>query len=239
MIFFKQKDKNLDSKMTNFKDFIFTSYLCPWYFRDNTPNLGSNLFWKSYNDSGWIKLIDNKNCLGLIDMYCYLKPINNEYFLIWVRGTTKIDLYKVAELQPIQNEDEIYKNLKNKRQKYYFNCEPVDKIEYFFDLYQTELTYNFPDSFKIIDEIIQVNDIDGMYSDYKAGMHNTGIVVLQPKCNKIILYPQDWFNRDETVDFGYQWITRADRNSKTGEIQIQGIRIDEFILDKTNRQLKK
>jgi len=101
------------------------------------------------------------------------------------------------------------------------------------------MTFNFPEIFKSIDEIIQVNDIDCMYQDYKDGMHNTAIVVLQPKNNKIILYPQDWFNRDESIDFGYQWITRADRNIKTGRMHIQGIRIDEYILDDTNRQVKK
>jgi hypothetical protein len=239
MIFFKRKDKNIDSKMTKFKDFVFSSYLSPWYFKDSTPNLGQNLNWKHSSDSGMIKLMNNKDCLGLIDTYCYLKPINNEYFLFWVRGTTKIELYKSQDLQPIQKEIDIIKNLKDSKQKYYFNCAPIDKIEYFFDLYQTELTYNFPETFKSIDEIIQVNDINGMYRDFKDGTHNTAIVSLQPKYSKIILYPQDWFNRDDTIDFGYQWITRADRNNRTGKIHIQGIRIDEYILDDTNRQIIK
>jgi len=225
--------------MTKFKDFVFTSFLSPWYFKDNAPYLGQSLNWKNFNDEGIIKLLDNKDCLGLIGMYSYLKPVNNEYFLIWVRGTTRIELYRIQDLQPIQKENDIIKNLKNKKQNYYFNCAPIETIEYFLDLYQTELTFQFPETFKSIEEIIQVNDIDGMYIDYKDGMHNTAIVVLQPKNSKIILYPQDWFNRDETIDFGYQWITRADRNSKTGKIHIQGIRIDEYVLDDTNRQIEK
>jgi len=225
--------------MTKFQDFVFTSYLSPWYFKDNIPYLGQNFNWKSFGNEGIIKLQNNKKCLGLINMYCYLKPINNEYFFIWTRGTTKIELYKTQDLRPIDKETSFINLIKDNQQKYYFNCSPIDKIEFFFDLYQTELTYNFPDSFKVVDEIIQVNDLDGMYRDYKDGMHNTAIVILQPKLSRIIIYPQDWFNRDETIDFGYQWITRADRNSKTNKIHLQGIRIDEYILDDTNRQIEK
>ena len=225
--------------MTKFEDFVFSSYLSPWYFKDYTPYIGLNLKWKHFGNLGMIKLLNDKDCLGMIGMYCYLKPINDNYFLIWTRGTTRIELYKIQDLKPIQNENSLINKLKDKKQKYFFNCEPVETIDYFFDLYKTEISFDFPDTFKTIDEIIQVNDIDGMYSDYKEGMHNTAIVVLQPKIGRIILYPQDWFNRDETVDFGYQWITRAERNSKTGKIHIQGIRIDEYILDDTNRQIKK
>ena len=224
--------------MTKFKDFIFSSYLSPWYFKDYTPYIGQNLKWKHFGNLGMIKLMNDKDCLGMIGMYCYLKPINDDYFLIWTRGTTRLELYKIQDLKPIQNENSLINKLRDKKQKYFFDCEPIEKIEYFFDLYKTEISFDFPDTIKTIDEIIQVNDIDGMYSDYKEGMHNTAIVVLQPKIGRIILYPQDWFNRDETVDFGYQWITRAERNSKTGKIHIQGIRIDEYILDDTNRQIK-
>ena len=77
-----------------------------------------------------------------------------------------------------------------------------------------------------------------MYKDYKPGMHNTAIVSLRPKINQISIYPQDWFNRDEKIDFGYQWITRAERNIKTNKIHIQGIRLDDQILDETNRNIE-
>jgi hypothetical protein len=239
MIFFKRKTKNTNFKMTNFKDFEFTSYLSPWYFKDYIPNISKDLKWKYFDQLPMTKLLLNDVCFGLVDTYCYIKPISTENFLIWVRGTTKIELYKTQDLKPIYNDTDIIKHIKDKKTKYYFDCSPIDQIEYFFDLYQTEINFDFPESFNCIDEIIQVNDIDGMYSDYKQGMHNTAIVVLQPNNNKIFLYPQDWFNKDEKVDFGYEWITRADRNKLTGKIQIQGIRIVEQVLDKTNRQIEK
>lgn len=244
MIFFRRREKNTDSKKVELLELEFTTYLSPWYFRDTNPKISKNLIWKFIEKEkgeyiGVIKLLNKNICFGIVDMYCYIKPIDSERFLIWERGTTKIEMYNVNDLQPIKNENDIVKQIKEVKRKYYFNSQPIEKVEYFFDLYQTEIEYKFPESFKEIPEIIQVNDINGMYQDYKEGMNNTAIVVLQPRINKILLYPQDWFNRDERVDFGYQWITRADRNKKTGKIHIQGIRIDDCILDETNRNIEK
>ncbi|RZJ98248.1 MAG: hypothetical protein EOO46_25125 [Flavobacterium sp.] len=55
---------------------------------------------------------------------------------------------------------------------------------------------------------------------------------------KISLFPQDWFNKSN-ADFGYQWLTRVIRNPKNNSIIGQGIRIDNFELDETNKELKR
>ena len=78
-----------------------------------------------------------------------------------------------------------------------------------------------------------------MYEDYEQGIGNTAIVILKPKINKIEIYPQDWFNRAKDIDFGYQWITRAERIEKTEKIIIQGIRLGNYELDSTYRQIIK
>ena len=219
----------------------FTTFLSPYYFKGSVPNIGKNLSWKYFEKIngeyvGIIKLLRRKECLGLLDGYCYVKPIKNDRFIIWKRGTTKIELYNSNDLMPIDIQKIDMKSLEG---KYYFNAEPIDSIEYFFDLYQTEIDFKFPDSFKEIEEIIQVNEIDGMYKDYEEGIHNTAIVILKQKSNQILLYPQDWFNKSKSIDFGYQWITRAERNKTTDKLHIQGIRIDEYILDKSNRNIEK
>jgi len=50
------------------------------------------------------------------------------------------------------------------------------------------------------------------------------------------VYPQDWFNHGN-FDFGYQWLTRIARDTETGEITGDGIRIELFALDDSYRQL--
>jgi len=67
-LFFKRRIKS-DSKRPN-QGLCFTSYLSPWYFKDNTPNLGHNLTWKHGNDSGMTELFYNKDCL--VDRYILL-----------------------------------------------------------------------------------------------------------------------------------------------------------------------
>lgn len=218
----------------------YSMFLSPWDFNKNHPIIGQGFTWKYVEkmdgvNVGLIKLLRNNECYGLIDSYCYIKPITDNRFLFWIRGTRKIDLYNAQLLKPIDSKEF---NIKRGNLKYLFNCEPTDSIEYHPDLYQIELDFDFPESFKQIDEILQVNDLDGMYKDYKPGMHNTAIVSLRPKINQISIYPQDWFNRDEKIDFGYQWITRAERNIKTNKIHIQGIRLDDQILDETNRNIE-
>ena len=50
------------------------------------------------------------------------------------------------------------------------------------------------------------------------------------------LLPQKWFN-EGNYDFGYQWITRVERNKKTGRIVGEGIRLGNFELDSTSTQI--
>jgi hypothetical protein len=59
-------------------------------------------------------------------------------------------------------------------------------------------------------------------------------MLLNPGSGTLRLYPQDWFNVGR-VDLGYQWVTRAARDPKTGRIHGDGIRIDPFILDDSMR----
>jgi hypothetical protein len=88
------------------------------------------------------------------------------------------------------------------------------------------------------DELKKIAEKYEVYKDFKQeDRGSSAIVILNPINNKITLFPQDWYNQDETMDFGYQWIARADRNKSTGRIQIQGTRIGEFYLDETNRRL--
>jgi hypothetical protein len=50
--------------------------------------------------------------------------------------------------------------------------------------------------------------------------------------------PQDWFNSGD-FDFGYQWITKVVRDSNSGKIVGTGIRLKNFILDESGRQIEK
>ena len=46
---------------------------------------------------------------------------------------------------------------------------------------------------------------------------------------EVEVLPQKWFTGD-AFDLGYQWITRVVRDSRTGRLVGDGIRISDFVL---------
>ena len=57
------------------------------------------------------------------------------------------------------------------------------------------------------------------------------------RLRQVTVIPQTWFNQG-AYDFGYQWITRVQRDPETGQIVGQGIRLGEFRLDSTGAQIQ-
>jgi hypothetical protein len=212
----------------------------------NLPKLSSfrHLEWKyiykiKHDFIGITFLTENKSCLGIVSINCGIKPIENNRFIIWERGTTKIDLYDTSDLRPIKNEIELSKKINDSSRKYFFNANPIDSIDYSFEKAQPIIEIGFPDSFKSTNEIIQMNTLDGFYSENKEGFYNDILVILRPNESRIYFYPQDWYNKDLSFDHGYSWLPRAERNTNTGKIHIDGVRMKSpLILDVTNKQLE-
>ena len=102
------------------------------------------------------------------------------------------------------------------------------------------MQFEIPTEIKKFKQFILITELDNLYFNPNPNnfWHNTTMLDVNLEKGIIHNYPQDWFNKGD-ADFGYQWITRAIRNPKTNLIEGQGIRISEFILDDTNRQIKK
>ena len=121
----------------------YSMYLTPWYFKGSVPKLGKGLIWKQIKKLNGEKLAltglySENSCVGILDMYCYIKPLKNEQFLIWERGSRKIELYNSFDLKPIDINKIKWTDL---NKNYLFNAQPVDSLEYYFDLYQTNLNF--------------------------------------------------------------------------------------------------
>jgi hypothetical protein len=231
-------------------------FLLPWYVDSHKPALkfaNKTLTW-SYVDKikeeyvGIKTLNDNKNVLGLFNAYVYIQPsATGDRFCIWTRSNTgnigfptlTLNLYLTKDLKPFTDRDKSILELHADKGTFYLlNCLPKATISFQLNADKEAFKVDFPDDFKIFDEFITVSDIPNLYLNGKAEWNNTALVVIKPKDNWIFIYPQDWFNQDEKIDFGYQWITRAVRNTVNNNILGQGIRIDKFELDETNRQIK-
>ncbi len=150
----------------------------------------------------------------------------------------KIFYYECNKLQPIIERDKTISKMHRENCKIYFAVEPTAKVELAFNPREEVMKFYFPDEFKKFDEFILLTELENLYHnpDPKNSWHNTTMLLLKPESGWIFNYPQDWFNKSN-CDFGYQWITRAIRNPQTNLIHGQGIRLSDFVLDKSNRQL--
>jgi hypothetical protein len=264
---FKKKRKKTEKKSTEVNSekvaekneenlFDNAPFLSPWYFAPEKPNLktpSSQLVWgfvekRDEEYLGIITLCRGETILGLLDMYTNVKPLSSgEEFCIW-GGTEKIEgkisqaleIYSTENLREIDNSLEKMKNLRaNKEAFYQFDSTPISKTTITLSPEQEVINHIFPPEFKVYYEIILVLNIPELYKEKEKGWQDCALVSLKPNENKIEIYPQDWFNQDTQMDFGYQWITRAFRDANTGSIFIEGIRLARYELDETNRRIKR
>ena len=225
--------------------------LAPWYFRLDNPKLLKDeevLRWKAIGSNGITSLRDiTGNCYGLVGMACYLLPSNDsKSFLVWDRSPEKslglqpikMFYYECDKLQPIIERDKAISKMDREKSKLHFAVEPTAKVEFSFNPKEEAMKFYFPDEFKQFEEFILLTELENLYHnpDSKNYWHNTTMLLIKTESGWVFNYPQDWFNKSNS-DFGYQWITRAIRNPKTNLIHGQGIRISDFVLDKSNKQL--
>jgi hypothetical protein len=144
-------------------------------------------------------------------------------------------LYDTTQLSPLDKSDNSILDYHKSKKPFYFASNPVTTIKYFIEPSVKENNFSFPTEFKIFDPFLVAAEYEGLYGGSQE-FGNTLLLEFSPRENRINCYPQDWFNKSN-VDLGYQWITRAIRDSN-GVIHGQGIRISDFILDDTGTQLK-
>lgn len=229
----------------------YAPYLCPWYLRKNQPELYRNqniLEWRPFGNEGLIALSDNNsNYYGIFTMGSYiLISSDKNSFLVWHRdleesiGLQSIEIfyYETDCLQAIVNKEQAASKMKQSKRKFLFAVAPKAKVQFQINPSLEAMKTEFPNDFKKFGEFIFITELQNLYNNQnpKSYWHNTTMLCINANTNWIFNYPQDWFNKSN-ADFMYEWITRAIRNPETGLIYGQGIRLPDFVLDKTNRQL--
>jgi len=228
-------------------------YLAPWYFGKDKPQLfkdGKALSWKQVSEkySGILALIDSEDkCYALLDMVTYLLPASDgKSFLIWQRDlekviglqTIEILYFEVDKLQIITNYNDAIVSMREKKQLLSFTVGPTSTLSFKMNPIEDSIKIDIPPDFKKFEEFIFITELENLYinPDPKAYWHNTTMLLINTNTGLVFNYPQDWFNKSNE-DYMYVWITRAIRDPATKRIHGQGIRLPDFILDETNRQI--
>ncbi len=227
------------------------AFLFPWYVTTNKPALyrnGQKLSWNHVERVGedyvgLVALKESENTVAAFKIYDYLFPIDSgEGFCVRrqegrdaiMPPSIELEIFETKDLTPINDVDNKLLGLSRDENRPYFINAPV-KARIRLDL-ADKSSIDFPAQLADVDDFIAIVTVPNLYPD-KTNVGEIALLEISPKTRQTKLYPQDWFNLDAQIDFGYQWITRAVRNKTSGKIQIQGIRINGFELDETNRQI--
>ena len=231
-------------------DRLILPSLCPWHFGEFEPQVvqnGGRLAWRHFSAtkarrvSGVLLEDESGDCKGIVPIYHYLLPDSKgDTFLVWVRSLSKVThsvelhLYRTDDLLTIENVADTLDSMEEYPSQCLFRANPQVSVRI---PTRAESQPSLGTLGAFCDFCI-VTEIPGLYgSDADTSWWQTAIIKVSPKANRMCVYPQDWFNKSD-ADFGYQWITRAWVDSRTGKICGQGIRITDFRLDGTNCNLE-
>jgi len=93
-----------------------------------------------------------------------------------------------------------------------------------------------PEPFLGLPEILVLADCGAEASNHVDTM-SQAIFAFDFKGGQVTVLPQRWFN-EGSYDFGYQWITRVQREPASGRIVGEGIRLGNFRLDRSATQVE-
>ena len=193
---------------------------------------------------GLVALKESENTVAAFKIYDYLFPIDSgEGFCVWCQQgrdaimppSIELEIFETKDLVSINDVDNKLLGLSRDENRPYFINAPV-KARIRLDL-ADKSSIDFPAQLADVDDFIAIVTVPNLYPD-KTNVGEIALTGNIPKDppNKT-LSPGSGSISTHRVDLGYQWITRAVRNKTSGKIQIQGIRINGFELDETNRQI--
>jgi hypothetical protein len=223
----------------------------PWYLRGRTiESEAGYLTWADYgNDpvlAGVSRLTGShgKDVL-LLDFYCYVRPLHNGRILLWYENTRNLenmlinsfvhfDIIDICSAEPISDSRAEAERMRKEKSYRVFHTKPLVQFTYFTTVEPGKhVLRDVPPALAEAGEILVLADYcPGGKPSNQYDCMCRAIFAFAFADNQVEVIPQDWFNNG-AYDFGYQWITRVGRDSKTQQIFGEGIRLGFFRLDTT------
>ena len=228
--------------------------LFPWYGAKDVPRVfraGKQLEWNYLENVGEeyvgvITLGSQNDTFGIFRMYDYVFPSRSGNELcVWSRKQpgikdTKelsIELYRLDDLTEVVNpESKILSIAANENTFFVLEGKPAAKVTIPLTTSDKPVSAEFPKELDSFDDFFAVLEVENLYEN--PSYHGTVLVEILPSRGLAEVHPQDWFNQDNEIDHGYQWITRAARDARSGRIVVDGIRIGRLELDESGRKLR-
>lgn len=224
----------------------------PWYLRPPTASLRTPAGvwkWAFYEGpplAGLTRLITPQGATVLfLDFGCYVQQLSDDRILIWYEVNKSSDLkrlivFTILSLQKLQAFEDPQTAAstmrKEKRRTSYRGGDP-QLFEFVTAIEAGEHMLLTPAAFSGLKEQLVLADFgpgEALSNHYDKMFR--AIFAFDFSRKRVLVFPQKWFN-EGNYDFGYQWITRVQRDMD-GSIIGEGIRLGVFQLDATATQIK-
>jgi len=228
----------------------------PWYLRRPEARLKTQeglWTWNFYDGptlAGLSRLVSPKGETVLfVDFNCYIQPLSADRVLIWYesgrreeekRKTPRIafTIVSLPALVPFEDPQGAAVEMRAKKDRVRFEGGLPRFYEVATTLNEGTHPISPPPEFVELPELLILADFGPaeVASNHWDKMCKA-IFAVEFKLHQVTVLPQEWFNSGR-YDFGYQWITRVQRDTETGQIIGEGIRLGKFRLDQSGTQIQ-
>jgi hypothetical protein len=182
----------------------------------------------------------------ILDFQYYVLSLPKDRILLWRESGRKresnatpritFQILHLSELRALPDPQSVADEMRKKKQTIVF--EGGNPIAYEFLSNASEGTHAIdpPLPFLELPEVLVLADFGSEDGNHFDKMFRA-IFAFDFKARQVSVIPQRWFN-EGSYDFGYQWITRVQREEKTGQIVGEGIRLGNFRLDRSATQVQ-
>lgn len=228
----------------------------PWYLRSpwasiNTPR--GTWQWAFYDSptlAGMSRLLSpDGDTVLFLDFNCYFQSLTESRVLIWYEvGNPEKEQYEnphivftiltLPALTPIHDHEQAATELRKSKQQIRADGGNSTTFKFFTTVGEGKHPISPSTEFNTLPEQLVLADFgaENARSNHYDKMFRA-VFAFNFQEKQVTVLPQIWFNQG-SYDFGYQWITRVQREKETGQIVGEGIRLGNFRLDTTGMQVQ-
>ena len=219
----------------------------PWYLRAPRARISTpegSWAWEFYDGSplsGLSRLLSPQGETVLfVDFNCYVQPLSGGRLLVWYETGRQIvfTIFDLVALIPFKDHLKIAAEIRTLRKRIWFQGWSPRIYDVPTALCEGTHAISPPAEFADLPELLVLADFGSMetVSNHWDKIYRA-IFAFDFKSRQVTVLPQKWFNEGK-YDFGYQWITRVQREPRTGQIVGEGIRLGNFLLDPSGTQVQ-
>jgi hypothetical protein len=201
---------------------------------------------QSSHTAGLMVLSGARGNLLILDFHNYVLLLDPDTLLVWHQRsvptgpTAPVCLrgFRLSDLEPLEGDlEDLGASMRQARTPFTASGDPLCEHDIPTTVVCQRITQRFPELLSRCQELLILCHSSGVEDSTVADSSNLALLVARPSDRSYELFPQDWFNH-AGLDYAFQGVTRVARDSATGRIHGEGVRIDPFVLDDTLRNTR-